>query len=825
MRRLFKIGYLAVLLAGAAMFTSCITDEHLTGPGDCDGQREITFAVKVPGSTDATRALRETDETRITRVDVLVFEAGANGKFLYSAYAKDNGSNTYTVRLRESANASEKFDVMMVANASSIISTAYSSGIPANTSRAEILQTLTYTLPADTPFPSMQSPTYTMPMWGMTEALLVNGSTTSKTIRLHRMVAKIDVGLDDAVTSSTFKLNSVRLYNYNQTGRLIPDPGNGNFTSTAPITEGDYTTYPKATAPSLKTGSTLTEGPVVYGNGEMTLTARKMEGAIYAFEASKGAHWDGSGGGDFTDNTCLVVGGFYGNQSSTETFYRIDFVKSNGTFLHLLRNHIYRVNIKSVSGAGFTSPEAAFQSRPVNITSEIIPWVDGEMTEVGFDGQYTLAISQNKYEFTAAGGTQTLTVKTDYPDGWTTKVCNASGVELTGTAKWVSPSPSSRSTAGEETITITAQPNTDIEDRPAYIHITAGRITLKVEVTQKKYVWNGRSADILYWDESTQTLRVGHWGLESDGVTYGHVTSNNMIYTKFGGVVGFIVDPETNGTGWNKNRDIKFNPVDPNGTQIGNTYGNVQSETTDSFTRLPFLPSFSRQNYRDDGVRNVSMGTIGVDPMNTENAPAYHTLANIKIGRGDICRLVGMDVNKIKTEFTTDEQLYDYEAELKAQGIGGWRLPTAWENYKFVGYDDWAIRTPTRDDRRSNNSYRFWSTNSTSPAYRLEVSSGVARNGSYLPTGIGSVWAPDGEFLPAAGCRARLNETFNSTASSHGERGHYWSSTPNDKTASDWTTGLCLYFGDYLGSDIKYMIPANSSYVYHGFSIRCVRDE
>ncbi len=489
MKRFLKTGLFAAMLSFAAMLTSCITDEHQIGPNEGNGQREITFSVKVPGNTGATRSLRESDEIRIDGVNVLVFEAGASGKFLYSAYAKTTGSNTYTVRLRESANSSEKFDVMMVANASSIISTAYPSGIPANTSRTDILQNLVSTLPENTPFSSSQSATYTMPMWGMTEALEVKEGMASQTIRLHRMVAKIDVMLDAAVTNTTFKLNSVRLYNYNRTGRLIPDATKGNFTAT---------TNPKASAPSLKTGSTTTEGPLLYDNGEMVITDRAMTSTIYTFEVDKGVHWDGSGGGDFMKNTCLVVGGYYGNQSSTPTYYRIDFVDAGGTFLDLLRNHQYNVTIKSVSGAGFTSPDAAFQSRPVNITSEIIPWVDGEMAEVGFDGQYFLGLGRNPVILDTRGETQAITIRTNVP---TFDMTLDGG---TGTAPHLSTKPGGRLTytgdnftyslspdgGGDYTLSITATRNETAPRRDEWT-IKAALINMSLTVTQNKYAAPG----------------------------------------------------------------------------------------------------------------------------------------------------------------------------------------------------------------------------------------------------------------------------------------------------------------------------------------------
>ncbi len=203
------------------------------------------------------------------------------------------------------------------------------------------------------------------------------------------------------------------------------------------------------------------------------------------------------------------------------------------------------------------------------------------------------------------------------------------------------------------------------------------------------------------------------------------------------------------------------------------------------------------------------MGIYGIDPMNTSNAPAYHTLANVKAGRGDICRLVGMTAAEIAL-MQTDDDLYAREAELATQGIGGWRLPTTWENYRFVGYDVADTYTPNTTENRSNSSDKYWVTNTTTPASSPQTNAGVRRNGGYFPTGTSTMWTANSYFLPAAGYRY----SSNGSVYSQGAGGDYWSSTAYSSAS-----------GYYLGFSSTGVSPSGGIGYAYGFGVRCVRPE
>jgi uncharacterized protein (TIGR02145 family) len=151
---------------------------------------------------------------------------------------------------------------------------------------------------------------------------------------------------------------------------------------------------------------------------------------------------------------------------------------------------------------------------------------------------------------------------------------------------------------------------------------------------------------------------------------------------------------------------------------------------------------------------------------------AYHTAVNVKAGKGDPCRLVGLDLAKIKSTAA---------AQLAAADIdnGLWRLPTNAENKTFSGY-----------------------TTGTETTAHWTTVDGV--KGGMFPD------ATDGSaatFLPAAG-----NRSSDGAVTNQGSYGIYWSSTPRSAT-----------YGYYLLILSTGVSPQNSHYYAYGFSVRCVR--
>jgi hypothetical protein len=136
-------------------------------------------------------------------------------------------------------------------------------------------------------------------------------------------------------------------------------------------------------------------------------------------------------------------------------------------------------------------------------------------------------------------------------------------------------------------------------------------------------------AHILYWNGST--MQVGQWGT---------VTQNNILFTQFGSAVAFTAT--SNGDTWDAG-DVKFNP------------------TGASYADYTAIPNWNGSSTEDGYISSAK----------------YHTLENVKAGRGDICKLAGL------TKANIDTGVYDN---------GKFRLPTHAENIA-AGYDTF-VGTP-----------------------------------------------------------------------------------------------------------------------------------
>ena len=249
------------------------------------------------------------------------------------------------------------------------------------------------------------------------------------------------------------------------------------------------------------------------------------------------------------------------------------------------------------------------------------------------------------------------------------------------------------------------------------------------------------------------------------------------LFFKFGGVIGI----EGNFALFNNaGTDIRFNPT---------TTG------SGSYTSFASVPSY----VSTDLVKNVSVNS-------------YHNLTNIKLGKGDPCRLIGMEVNEI-LGFPDDAALYAREAALKATGEGGWRLPTPMENLRFSGL-------PGNEDSYDDH---WWDCQGTGPnispfgdpgsldPYKQNV------EGGEFPTRDSNNSVPDGaRFLPNAGHidNAGSHDGYPSGFPSASSRSYYWSGDPGNNSF-----GGAFYFH----FELVYPMYTMSSQGY-GATVRCVRD-
>ena len=491
--------YIQLYLSGLLLLATLSCSEELQTINNnrlADDERSVMLKLALPGIAApnmGTRAVGQEQEVAIETLDILAFKV-ENGveTFLYHSLATKSAGNTGNSSL-QTYNATifvksfqQRF--VIIANARTKIQTLIGSRIDGwvGQEKEGMLSKLTVDLYVGDRWNAMKPSHYTaIPMWGETAPKMIDQNTNTiseTTIPLMRMLAKIEVQLDQSVQGLTdiFKLKSVHLYNTLTSGRIVPKPG-AEYVGTDII----------ARKASLPAAVTSVVGPLAYYDfsapGSLNVA---MKGAIYLFErAAKNA-------GNFLEETCIVVGGFYGTDSQ-ESYYRLDFFAPDGTtHLDILRNNRYICNIVSVKGRGYPTVDDAYRAKSFNLEADILVWNEGVIRDVVFDEQYMLGVSHERFDFdeNAHNNTHTdniLKVITNYPNGWTATVwANKAGTtpvpnDAVSGQPWLSITPTSGTgnTQPDLMHILVAANGTDFE-RTAYIHITAGRLTYMVTVVQ-----------------------------------------------------------------------------------------------------------------------------------------------------------------------------------------------------------------------------------------------------------------------------------------------------------------------------------------------------
>lgn len=454
-----------------AILTGCSIDERSeSAPVNPSFNGNMTFTVELPDPATgaASYALNEADENKISSVDVFAFSKDETDKFVFvdhttSYTIETDGTNsrkkTFRVSFQELQEV-EKYCFVVLANVAELTKDkTFTQG----TEMYALLKTFELTN-----ISKWKSADKNIPMWGKTEEETLITNMTIDGLKLLRMVAKINVAVDEEAQDD-FKLSSVRLYNYRKGGYVVPDTL--NLANNYP--ENGYVIKPTVLGDKV-TGES---SPILYHNDADNddLTPTDCTNQIYTFETNV----------ENPDKThTLVIGGSYKN--GEESFYRIDFIskdKENKTvYLDLLRNHRYTVTITNVKGKGYTTHEEAFRSKGINMEADVVEYDDGEMSEVVFDGQYTLTVSKGVWSFLGEAQTtgstgNTIKIATDHPNGWNA----GSAVNENGNAiDWLSLN------KGTIVAQLILKENDTDADRTGYITVTAGRLSYKITVTQLK---------------------------------------------------------------------------------------------------------------------------------------------------------------------------------------------------------------------------------------------------------------------------------------------------------------------------------------------------
>ncbi len=536
------------ILAGALFFTSCVVGTEIIEPEIPPvtpvGMAEVSFEAEMPTPKGvATRAIFEsTPENRIEDVYVLVFEDKAandyTGKLVYKGLGKGlaaaDNSTTSKFTFNATLPVGTMYDFLVLANTGTLLADINVTDTPTPTKQdvMDLTKALTATnQPWKAEWTDGTKTARKMdviPMWG---ELNNQNLTTTQAVKfsLLRMMARVNVGTN-STAYSTFRMSSVRVYNYSTKGAVIPahDKYTTDTTADPVMVTATATTQPDGgyAVPTVADPRTA----LVYGSDfittDVTTESEILKDFIYLFEAPHNGSTYSAAGNAWIDNPCLVIGGRFdkdgdGNfTEETDTYYRVDFVKkttgSPDQWLSVLRNYSYNVTITDVSGEGFLTPDEALKSAPFGITANTLAWDERYTQNIVFDGVFYLSVDRDEFTFQRIGVstkdterfTNVVKIRTDYlvnkdktdaASGWKATIEYTSPTN--GQDNWLTVNPAAKPSGWNpgdvNEVYFTTLTNPGPNDRTATVWISAGRLKYPIYITQKIM-----SLNVLHHDES-----------------------------------------------------------------------------------------------------------------------------------------------------------------------------------------------------------------------------------------------------------------------------------------------------------------------------------
>lgn len=463
------------LLIGLFLLGGCVSEQFPTdGPTGDANQKMVNFVVSVSGAQKSmTRALTEENENTVKTIEVLLFDQ--DGVYTHMPIFNDqivqkpNGELSFTIKVPVGT-----FNMLVIANSRSAVLKLMNQISAGSTRKQVVLDKLLLENPSMWVIDGNQSDYKHIPMSGEIPKLVVSGDKPIvQGVTLVRMLSKIEVKLSDE-SKGNFDLKNIYLYNFSEKGKIAPDTKNWNSDFNAVVTASLPVNYQSAIGSSIFYNESMIQKVGNRGVG--------CENVIYTPESAQG-----TGNNDMDKNICLVLGGVYEGDVAP-TYYRVDIANNtNGvlSYMEVKRNHQYVMLIKKVSGPGFTDPETALKSRPVNIEANVVEWNHGGLDDVTFDGQHLLSVSQSEFVFgkserTTESKDNSLFITTDYPTGWIIdKIVDQDGKSV----DWLSLSVTKGAAQKTETKLLLLENRTN-ESRKGFIHIAAGRLKYIVSVEQ-----------------------------------------------------------------------------------------------------------------------------------------------------------------------------------------------------------------------------------------------------------------------------------------------------------------------------------------------------
>lgn len=453
------------------LFAACVDDLHVSPTAT--NKNSVKFILRVPGIAEPnTYALSYDDENAVQSLDFLLFENEVlvDLPVSISAYAVDPDDSrflSFNTQIPKGI-----FDIVLIANAhNEIVSSVDSSSI--GLSKTEVLSQLKISNAGKWRVKKADQNFDPIPMWGEIKDFSVPKTPHPVVeVPMIRTLAKINVFITESA-SENFILTSVRIHNYYDKACIVPAGENWddeNLTVTAPTIPEDAK-KPAGVAQCL-----------IYDT-VWELNDSGCENSIYLFESEIS-----NDGDQYFNETCLVIGGYYQDDLSP-SYYRVDFanlhdgIRSN---LPLLRNHLYKININTITHRGFTTPLEAFVLEDHNHSTEIIFWDESKFNEVVFNENTMLGVSESnlyfsKDQYNNASNNNFLYVTTNNWEGWTVqRIVDVDDVPI----DWLTLTPTSGSQHETNEIRLLLDENMH-GARIAYIYLRAGKLMHKITVHQE----------------------------------------------------------------------------------------------------------------------------------------------------------------------------------------------------------------------------------------------------------------------------------------------------------------------------------------------------
>ncbi len=208
-------------------------------------------------------------------------------------------------------------------------------------------------------------------------------SQTLGSIRIPviRTVAKITI--EKAATVDNFDIRSVTIYRSADLSQYFPD-----VDAIVPF-DNEARIIPMVNVASVP-------GAVDYSRIEPVTTnfADGLDGTFTAFLNENNAN-------DVVDEeTCIVVGGWFGGDQSKMTYYRMGFDTDGDAAIlnpmgQVLRNYLYQFTIESVAGYGWDSPDDAANHPATQLEATVMPWNGGSYSDYHFGDDRYIVLSRN----------------------------------------------------------------------------------------------------------------------------------------------------------------------------------------------------------------------------------------------------------------------------------------------------------------------------------------------------------------------------------------------------------------------------------------------